>query len=591
MLVLTALCGVVYFTGLTARGLANWQEAQRAQAAREMQQRGDWIVPTIEGRPYLAKPPLFYWCQLAIAGLRGAPTGELDIRLSVALAGWLGVLGTYTVTRRLLAPGSDSSANAGDEDYPRRAAWWAALMLATGVLYVRRSRIGELDIVLVPFTVLAVGALHAAWRSHVERGRTHWGAVTAAALAGVGAILAKGPPALLPIALGGYGGMALAPVMDRLLRGPDGGGAPVNPRRVSVGAALGAAGFAAAGVASSWAESGPVDRVLGGALLVIMGGLTGGFIGALLSRAMLAALWGALKRTHPVFVLGLPAAALWAWLAAARARIGSEHVLGTIQGEARDNLRLFLLESPVNNLEATAYGVGLGSAASLMAWVWLARRRPRVAPGLAFLSAWTVLSLIAFSTLGKGVPRYLTPVWPAIASLGGAWLAWRPGGRPRPALLRVTSAGIIVALAASQAVWYGVLGARQELTPREFIAELLEPRHGVDPSRLAMFEFDTPQVDYYVGRSVRSYLGAPNPDLAGVGPANIVEIVDLLRRDGGTYTLLVRRAQPEFLSGTPAAVERLRHLGLIVEEVPIASRFTIDNGRTEVAAVRVRAGP
>ena len=36
-------------------------EGRYAQIAREMLQRGEWIVPHLQGEPYLDKPPLFYW--------------------------------------------------------------------------------------------------------------------------------------------------------------------------------------------------------------------------------------------------------------------------------------------------------------------------------------------------------------------------------------------------------------------------------------------------------------------------------------------------------------------------------------------------
>src|SRR5262245_42746940 len=103
LLLLTVLCWAVYLPGLTSQGLANWQEAQRALVAREMQAREEWLVPTVEGRPYLAKPPMIYWCQLALAGARRVTTGEFELRLTVALAGWAGVLATYGVGRRMLS--------------------------------------------------------------------------------------------------------------------------------------------------------------------------------------------------------------------------------------------------------------------------------------------------------------------------------------------------------------------------------------------------------------------------------------------------------------------------------------------------------
>src|SRR5947209_5550986 len=36
-------------------------EGRYAQIPREMLQAGEWVVPTLQGRPYLDKPPLLYW--------------------------------------------------------------------------------------------------------------------------------------------------------------------------------------------------------------------------------------------------------------------------------------------------------------------------------------------------------------------------------------------------------------------------------------------------------------------------------------------------------------------------------------------------
>src|SRR5262249_39644857 len=40
-------------------------EGRYAQIPREMLERGSWIVPTLQGEPYLDKPPLFYWLVMA----------------------------------------------------------------------------------------------------------------------------------------------------------------------------------------------------------------------------------------------------------------------------------------------------------------------------------------------------------------------------------------------------------------------------------------------------------------------------------------------------------------------------------------------
>ncbi|NUQ52413.1 MAG: hypothetical protein HUU19_06905, partial [Phycisphaerales bacterium] len=197
ILILTLLSAIVYFIAPASFGLTNWQEAKRALVAREMYDRlktdsGAWLVPTDGGRAYLAKPPLIYWCQVALAKVRGARPSELDLRLTVAIAGWLGVLATYWAGRRVLLLHDAEHPQPDAERWARRGAFWGAAMLGTGTLYVRSSRFGELDVLLVPFTSTAVALLAIAWKSAIERKRTNFGAVAGAAACAVGAAMAKG---------------------------------------------------------------------------------------------------------------------------------------------------------------------------------------------------------------------------------------------------------------------------------------------------------------------------------------------------------------------------------------------------------------
>ena len=41
--------------------LTNWDEAWYADVARTMAERGNLLIPTWNGQPFLEKPPLFYW--------------------------------------------------------------------------------------------------------------------------------------------------------------------------------------------------------------------------------------------------------------------------------------------------------------------------------------------------------------------------------------------------------------------------------------------------------------------------------------------------------------------------------------------------
>ena len=61
LLLLVACCGFLLFYGLGAFGLLGADEPRYAQVAREMLDRGDLITPTLNGKPWLEKPPLYYW--------------------------------------------------------------------------------------------------------------------------------------------------------------------------------------------------------------------------------------------------------------------------------------------------------------------------------------------------------------------------------------------------------------------------------------------------------------------------------------------------------------------------------------------------
>src|SRR5215831_19117673 len=59
--VILAVCALLFFFGLGAFGLVGADEPRYSQIAREMLNRHDWIVPTLNGQPWLEKPALLYW--------------------------------------------------------------------------------------------------------------------------------------------------------------------------------------------------------------------------------------------------------------------------------------------------------------------------------------------------------------------------------------------------------------------------------------------------------------------------------------------------------------------------------------------------
>lgn len=598
-------CLVHYCTGLDTHGVTNWQEAQRVVVAREMQSRlatdpDAWLVPRHHGQAYIAKPPVVYWATIGVARVRGATVELWDLRLVVALAGMLGVVATYLVARLLLS--SWEVGRLAREPGPHVAgARWAAVLLMTGILYFRSSRIGELDIVMVPSVVGAIGCIALAWRRARRMRaegtlrsllgvRAHWGAVIGAAVLASVAALTKGPPSLMVVALGGYGAIVLMAASD------DSG---ISPRRSMWGGVLGAL-FGLAFAAAGAAHMKGVGDLLGVALFGVMGAMAGVTLARLSEARRLGRLVRDLAHTHPVIVLGLPVLVFWIWWRAVEGRIGPELAITLAKAEADNDLNLFVPGSPVRNLEGVIYGCGAGSVIMLVGAAWWVRYRPRAVAGVMVAAAWVVLSVCMLSIFGKGVVRYLTPVWPGMAIAAGAWLVRRPeageGARRGASDVRgwALLGGVVAVLGLTQAVWYGVGREilQHDRSPRAFMEEVLaQPgvEEGVRAGRLAAFEFYTPALDYYAGTYAQPVGNVQMGTAVAGGPSWTIEELATRVRAEGKYIVLARGRSLDPEEGTPE--ERLRHAGLEVDRIDLESRFEIDNGRTGVHALRVWAGP
>lgn len=151
-------------------------EGRYAEIPREMMIRGEWIVPYLQGEPYLDKPPLFYW--LVSISYRLFGVHDWSARLIPALAVHLCVLLTYLLGRRSLG---------------ERSAFWGALALGLAPGFVGMGRLLILDSLLSACVAIS-------WLCGFEaiRGQRFRGAwwMAAAIACGLG-ILAKGPVALI----------------------------------------------------------------------------------------------------------------------------------------------------------------------------------------------------------------------------------------------------------------------------------------------------------------------------------------------------------------------------------------------------------
>jgi len=61
---IAVVAALVFFTNLGAAALWDEDEPLYATCAREMLQRGDWVVPTYNGEVFPEKPPLMFWLMI-----------------------------------------------------------------------------------------------------------------------------------------------------------------------------------------------------------------------------------------------------------------------------------------------------------------------------------------------------------------------------------------------------------------------------------------------------------------------------------------------------------------------------------------------
>src|ERR1039457_4565825 len=104
VLLLVAFCGFLFFYGLGAFGLVGADEPRYAQVAREMLERSDWVTPTLQGKPWLEKPVLYYW--ETMLSFRALGVTDWAARLPAAVDAALLIAAIYFFLRRF-RPGSE----------------------------------------------------------------------------------------------------------------------------------------------------------------------------------------------------------------------------------------------------------------------------------------------------------------------------------------------------------------------------------------------------------------------------------------------------------------------------------------------------
>lgn len=168
--ILLAISAALTLPNLGVPSLWDVDEGVNAQAAREMRDVDTWIVPTFNYQLRTAKPAMLYWLERASYAAIGVT--EFSARLPSVLAGWLVVLLTYELTRRMFSPAT---------------ALLAGIVLVSVVQFSLLAHAATPDATLLLFTSLTFVAF---WSGHLKESRRWW--LPTAAACGL-AVLTKGP--------------------------------------------------------------------------------------------------------------------------------------------------------------------------------------------------------------------------------------------------------------------------------------------------------------------------------------------------------------------------------------------------------------
>lgn len=137
---LIILIGLVVFAiNLGSVALFDMDEALYADCAREMSERGDWVVPWFNGQMFPDKPPLMFWFMMFGRSLFGE--SELAVRLHSVLCSIGTALATYHIGRLL---------------FRAEVGFWAGVITSTTIIYTVSARAATVDAAL---TLVITGAM------------------------------------------------------------------------------------------------------------------------------------------------------------------------------------------------------------------------------------------------------------------------------------------------------------------------------------------------------------------------------------------------------------------------------------------------
>ncbi len=137
---LLVVCFLLYFFNLGRSDLWAPDEPRYTQIAKEIVDRGDWILMHINGAVYGDKPPLFFWF-VALSSYLWRGFNSFSARFPSALFGTLTVLLTFFLGKKL---------------YSSRTGFLSGLVLATSLHFAFLSTRANIDATLTFFTTASL---------------------------------------------------------------------------------------------------------------------------------------------------------------------------------------------------------------------------------------------------------------------------------------------------------------------------------------------------------------------------------------------------------------------------------------------------
>lgn len=167
-----------YLFGLFRITPFGYTEGLYAEIGRGMLQYGHWIVPHLDGGPYIEKPPLLYWLEAASFMLFGVHIWAARLVSVIAALG--ACLSLWSGLRRLI---------------PQQSAICAVLILASSPGWILMAHVATFDMLLAATVSMSLMAFMISLEGG-HRYWTYWGWLAAAL-----AFFAKGPVGPVLIAL------------------------------------------------------------------------------------------------------------------------------------------------------------------------------------------------------------------------------------------------------------------------------------------------------------------------------------------------------------------------------------------------------